>query len=148
MFDRRTKAQIERIYTNMGGPQQHMSERDQDRLAAIKAANARAEKNAKEKAAREAASEAAARSPGIIERVRESVFGKKPEEEEPLLSPKANKYIVTGGKKAGTKCVSTGKKITFTRNGKMVTRIIHEHSNGSKCVKYNDNWVPLSKLKI
>ena len=109
------------------------------------------EQAAREQAARkQAAREQAAKNPGLLARLGKrvnDVFRKtekpvKPEEE-PLPSDR-----IGGGKKAGSKCVSTGKKITFTRNGKMVTRIIHEHSNGSKCVKYNDNWVPLSKLKI
>jgi hypothetical protein len=104
-----------------------------------------------DQAAKEQAAKEAAKNPGFFTRlsnsVRDSVNNVFPKtvkpEEQPLPSDR-----IGGGKKAGSKCVSTGKKITFTRNGKMVTRIIHEHSNGSKCVKYNDNWVPLSKLKI
>ena len=104
---------------------------------------------AREQAAREQeAREQAAKNPGFFTTLRNSANDLFRKTEKPEKVPLLSDNRVGGGKKAGSKCVSTGKKITFTRNGKMVTRIIHEHSNGSKCVKYNDNWVPLSKLKI
>ena len=45
-------------------------------------------------------------------------------------------------------CKSTGKTVTFTKDGKKVTRVVHENQRGTKVVKYNDAWVLLSKLKI
>jgi hypothetical protein len=65
-----------------------------------------------------------------------------------------NKNKVHGGKpqkprKGSTsKCTSTGKKVTFTKDGKKVTRVVHENQRGTKVVKYNDAWILLSKLKI
>ena len=47
-----------------------------------------------------------------------------------------------------SKCTSTGKKVTFTKDGKKVTRVVHENQRGTKVVKYNDTWILLSKLKI
>ena len=118
-------------------------------MAAAREQEAR-EQAAREQAARIQAAKDEAKKPGLLTRLGDSVnnvlFPKTVKPVKPEEVPLLNK--VGGGKKAGSKCVSTGKKITFTSNGKMVTRIIHEHSNGSKCVKYNDNWVPLSKLKI
>lgn len=57
--------------------------------------------------------------------------------------------IEFGGRKGSkSKCTSTGKKVTFTKDGKKVTRVVHENQRGTKMVKYNDAWVLLSKLKI
>ena len=51
-------------------------------------------------------------------------------------------------KGSDAKCTSTGKKVTFTKDGKKVTRVVHENQRGTKVVKYNDAWILLSKLKI
>ena len=57
-----------------------------------------------------------------------------------------------GGKQKPRKrsptCTSTGNTVTFTKDGKKVTRIVHENHRGTKVVKYNDAWILLSKLKI
>jgi hypothetical protein len=51
-------------------------------------------------------------------------------------------------RKKDTKCTSTGKTVTFTKDGKKVTRVVHENQRGTNVVKYNDAWILLSKLKI
>lgn len=63
------------------------------------------------------------------------------------------KYDEQGGAKKVRKgstptCTSTGHKVTFTKDGKKVTRVVHENQRGTKVIKYNDAWVLLSKLKI
>ena len=45
-------------------------------------------------------------------------------------------------------CTSTGTSITFTRDGKKVTRVIYKNARGTKYVKYDNEWVLVSKLKV
>ena len=53
-----------------------------------------------------------------------------------------------GGGKNKEVCTSTGKKVTLTKDGKKITRVVHENQRGTKVVKYNNEWVLLSKLKM
>ena len=39
-------------------------------------------------------------------------------------------------------------KITFYKDGKKVTRVVQLNKRGTKCVKYNKELIPISKLKI
>ena len=60
--------------------------------------------------------------------------------------------VTVGGKKTTrttkTSCTSTGRKVSFTKDGKKITRVVHENQRGTKVVKYKDAWILLSKLKI
>ena len=57
-------------------------------------------------------------------------------------------HPTSGGAKKVLSCKSTGKKVTFTKDGKKVTRVVHENQRGTKVVKYNDEWILFSKLKM
>jgi hypothetical protein len=51
-----------------------------------------------------------------------------------------------GGRKT-IPCTSTGKSVKLIMHGKKVTRVVHLNKRGTKVVKDNGVWVPLSKHK-
>lgn len=55
-----------------------------------------------------------------------------------------------GARKKATKVAfkSTGKNVTFMKDGKAVTRVVYVNQRGTKSVKYNNEMILLSKLKI
>jgi len=59
-------------------------------------------------------------------------------------------YAGGGNKKLSTSSsyTSTGVKATFYKDGKKIQRSIYTNPRGTKVVKYNADWVLVSKLKV
>ena len=53
----------------------------------------------------------------------------------------------SGGSKVD-KYHSTGNKVEFKKDGKTISRVVFKNKRGTKVVKYKDEWVLFSKLKI
>jgi hypothetical protein len=75
------------------------------------------------------------------------------DEDRTLTNLFKNAYTVNQNAQGGSKHIvksykSTNTKITFTKAGKTVTRVVYVNKRGTKAVKYDNKMVHVSKLKI